>query len=219
MLIACEAVDRCGSVCAWDGRVIAWERCPGPAEAQLVPLLDGYVRRYRPLTAFAVAAGPGSFTGLRVSVLAVRTLGWLEAVPIYAVDSLVACAIAQGQGTWVVLLPLKRDTTFHAVVRVHGSGIEVLSPTSASHDQDQPQWPPVSEAVVIGPALASKPSLVERWLPGVPRGSPAGPDARAVARLAALSAPRPWDAVLPIYHQEPAPVLQRARRLHQNGVA
>jgi hypothetical protein len=68
---------------------------------------------------------------------------------------------------------------------------------------------PPAEAAAIGPALATKPGLVERLSPGVRLGSPAGPDARGVARLAAQVPAVAWDALLPVYGQEPAPVLQR----------
>lgn len=219
MLIACEAVDRRGSVCAWDGSVRAWQPCPGEAEAHLVPLLDRYMRDWSPVSALAVAVGPGSFTGLRVSVLAVRTLAWLESLPVHPVDSLAACAVAQGEGTWAVLLPLKRDTTLRAVVRVTAGGYQFLLPTEATRDDEDPTWPPLTGAIAIGPALSAKPALVARWLPGVPTGSSAGPDARGVAQAAAGVAPQPWERILPAYHQEPAPVLQRARRRSPDGVA
>lgn len=210
MLIAFEAIARAGSVCAWDGAVRDFARCPGHAEAGLVPLIDRCWRDHGPAAALAVAAGPGSFTGLRVAVLAARTLAWLEDVPIHPVDSLAACAAAQGDGLWWVLLPLKRDTTFHGLFRIAGGVLTVLAPSAACRDDAVPALPAeAAAAVAIGPALAAKPGLAERWRPG-PAGDPAWPDARGVARLASQAAPVAWDALLPRYLQEPAPVLQRA---------
>lgn len=213
MLIACEAVDRCGSACAWDGQVREFARCAGQAEAALVPLLDRLLRAHAPVSALAVAGGPGSFTGLRVAVVAVRTLAWVEALPVHVVDSLAACAATQGDGLWWVLLPLKRDTTFHALVELRAGRADILAPTAACRDDAAPALHPLTrEAVAIGPALAAKPGLAQRWLPGVREGDPAGPDARGVAMLAAQSPALDWAAVQPLYHQEPAPVLQRAAR-------
>lgn len=210
-IVALEAVDRQGSVCLWDGGVVAWERCPGPAEAHLVPLVAGLMARQAPLAALAVAVGPGSFTGLRVAVLAVRTLAWLDGLSVHPVDSLAATAIRQGDGLWWVLLPLKRDTTFHGVFRVAGGQIETIVPTVACRDDQLPCLPPEAVgAVAIGPALGAKPGLAERWLPGVALGCADGPDARGVAMLAGQVPPVPWERILPLYHQEPAPVLQRA---------
>jgi tRNA threonylcarbamoyl adenosine modification protein YeaZ len=214
MLIAFEAVERAGSVCAWDGDELAFERCPGHAEAHLVPLIDRLMRQHAPVSALAVAVGPGSFAGLRVAALAARTIAWHDQLPVHAVDSLAAGAVQQGDGLWLVLLPLKRDTTFHGLFRVAGGIVTTLSGTTACRDDLRPSLlPEAAAAVAIGPALTAKPGLAERWQPGIALGDPAGPDARGVARLAGQVPPLSWDRVLPLYHQEPAPVLQRAAAL------
>lgn len=44
------------------------------------------------LTAVAVSAGPGSFTGLRVGLVFAKTLAWLHGIPLLAVDTLQALA-------------------------------------------------------------------------------------------------------------------------------
>lgn len=214
-ILAFEAVDRTGSACVWDDGEREFVRCPGQAEAGLVPLLSDLLTRWNPVTALAVAAGPGSFTGLRVAALAARTLAWLEQLPVHQVDSLAACAVQQGDGLWLVLLPLKRDTTFHGLFRVRGDRVETIVPTRPCLDLSQPELPDAArDAVAIGPALTAKPGLAERWLAGVRLGDPAGPDARGVARIAPSVEPSRWEQVLPQYHQQPAPVLQReaARR-------
>ncbi len=211
MLIACEAVERSGSVCAWDGQERAFERCPGHAEAHLVPLIDRLMRIHAPITALAVAVGPGSFSGLRIATVAARTIAWTDDLPVHPVDSLAACAIRQGDGLWLVLLPLKRDTTFHGLFRVACGLVTTLSGTTACLDEQLPALPPeAADAVAIGPALSAKSGLAGRWSPGSRLGDPAPPDARGVARLAGQVPAVPWDAVLPLYHQEPAAVLQRA---------
>lgn len=211
MLIAFEAVDRSGSACAFDGRVVGLQRCPGQAEAHLVPLLDRLLRAYAPVDALAVAAGPGSFTGLRVAALAARTLAWLDRLPVHPVDSLAACAAVRGDGLWWVLLPLKRDTTFHALFEVRGGRVGTLQATAACRDDEVPALHPrTAAATAVGPALAGKPGLAQRWCPGVRCGDAAGPDAAGVALLAGQVPPVSWDRVQPLYHQEPAPVLQRA---------
>ena len=209
-LVALEAVDRQGSVCYWDGGVVSWQRCPGPAEVHLVPLLTALLAEHAPLTALAVAVGPGSFTGLRVAVLAARTLAWLDKLPVHAVDSLAATALQRGDGLWWGLLPLKRDTTFHGLFRVAGGRVETLLPTTACRDDQPPRLADAAAgAVAVGPALTAKPGLAEHWRPGVVLGDAAGPDARGVAMLAAQVPAVPWQSILPLYHQEPAPVLQR----------
>jgi tRNA threonylcarbamoyladenosine biosynthesis protein TsaB len=215
MLLAFESVARSASACVVDdaGREIAFaDLAGGEAERGLVPLLDGLIRRHGLPSALAVAAGPGSFTGLRIGVVAARTLAWVDHLPVHAVDALAARAAQAGDGLWWVLVPLKRDTTFHGLFRVRQGVVETLQATCASADAEAVTLPPeIRDAVAIGPALISKPDLAARWCPGITLGDPALLTARGVARLAAQVPAGPWDRVLPAYHQASAPELQRAR--------
>jgi tRNA threonylcarbamoyl adenosine modification protein YeaZ len=212
-LLAFECVARTASACVVeDGREVAYaDLGGGEAEAGLITLLDRLLREHGPVQALAVAEGPGSFTGLRIAAVAARTLAWLEGVPVHAVDSLTALALERGDGLWAPLLPLKKDTTFAAVIRVSNGAAEILRPTTAILDATDPALPP--EAVGIGPALTTKPDLAARWCRIL--GDPAPLTARGVARAARLTDPRPWSSVLPAYHQKPAPVLQREAALTQ----
>ncbi len=221
MFIAFEAIGRTGSACAVDdaGAVIEHGALDGvEAEVGLAALVQGLYVRHGVPRALAVAAGPGSFTGLRVAVVLARTLAWMDALPVHPVDSLIALALMQGDGLWWPLLPLKRDTTFHALVRVAGGRAEVVAATVAAADEAVPTLDPETRAAVaVGPALAQKPGLAERWCPGVRLGSPAMPDARGVAAAARGVAAVDWRAFLPAYHREPAPVLQRRERDQREG--
>lgn len=212
-MLACEAVSRSGSA-GWDegdGSPLIRDLGGASAEVVLVQVLDDLIRTKGRPDALAVAAGPGSFTGLRVAVMAIRTLAWIEKLPVHAVDSLVARACEAGPGLWWVLVPLKKDTTFHALVRVHGDGRpEVLAPSTACHDAEVPVVPAaIADAIAIGPALTAKPDLLARWRPGQATASSAGLTALGVLRAARHVDPVDWSRVLPAYLQEPAPVLQR----------
>ncbi len=214
-LLAFETVARSGSACviAADGSEVAFVDLAGVAsERALVPLLDSLIRTHGMPRELAVACGPGSFTGLRVGVVCARTLAWVEGVRVRAVDSLEALAHQRGDGLWWTLLPLKRDTTFHALFRITGGRCETLQATAAGADAEGVALhPSTRDAVAIGPALATKPELAGRWCPGVRLGDAAGVDARGVAR-AAVDAPLvEWAQLLPAYHQLSAPELQRRR--------
>jgi tRNA threonylcarbamoyl adenosine modification protein YeaZ len=214
MLLAIETVARSASACvvAGDGRELAFaDLAGGETEAGLVALLDRLLRAHGRPAALALAAGPGSFTGLRIGAVAARTLAWLEGLPVHGVDSLAARAAEAGDGLWWVLVPLKRDTTFHGLFRVAGGRVETLRATAAALDVGVPILHPLTaQAVAIGPALAAKPDLAPRWCPGVALGDAAPLTARGVARLAPQVPAVPWDQVLPAYHQASAPELQRA---------
>ena len=212
MLLAFECVARSASACVMqDGRELAYgDQAGGEAERGLVTLLNDLVNTHGKPTALAVALGPGSFTGLRIGITAARTLAWIEGLPVHGVDSLAALAAERGDGLWWVLLPLKKDTTFHGLFRVSGGVVETLQPTVATGDAQTPiLHPSTRDAVAIGPALLTKPTLAQTWCPGVAVGDPAALTARGVARLAPQVPPVEWSALLPAYHQQPAPVLQR----------
>jgi tRNA threonylcarbamoyladenosine biosynthesis protein TsaB len=204
-----------------DGREIAYaDLAGGEAEKGLVSLLDGLIRTHGKPTSLAVALGPGSFTGLRIGITAARTLAWIEGIPVHGVDALAALAAEHGDGFWWVLLPLKKDTTFHGLFRVVDGVVTTVMPSLACGDAQVPQLHADTVlATAIGPAIATKPDLPERWCPGVRVGDAAGVTSRGVARLAAQTPALDWSVVLPEYHQQPAPVLQlelaRQRALNQ----
>ncbi len=68
----------------------------GTFSAQLVPQITGLLAKHgfgkRDVEGFAVASGPGSFTGLRVGLAAVKALGEVLQKPIAAVSLLEAVA-------------------------------------------------------------------------------------------------------------------------------
>ena len=214
MLLAFESVARTASACLIDddGREIAFaDLGGGEAERGLVPLLDGLIRRHGMPSALAVASGPGSFTGLRISVVAARTLAWVDQLPVHPVDTLAARAAEAGDGTWWVLMPLKRDTTFRGLFRVSAGHVETLQQTEATNDtQAAVLVAETSRAIAIGPAVASKPELAGYWCPGIRCGDTSPLTARGVAKLARQVPARGWEDLLPTYHQASAPELQRA---------
>ncbi|TVR39966.1 MAG: tRNA (adenosine(37)-N6)-threonylcarbamoyltransferase complex dimerization subunit type 1 TsaB [Planctomycetota bacterium] len=215
--LAVESLGLGGSVAAVSdaGEVLQQIVLEGrSASAQLVPAMQGLLGSWGRPRACAVAVGPGSFTGLRIGCVAVRTLCWIDELPLIPVPSLAALAVAQGDGCWWTLLSLKRDVTFSAVYRVQrGRFAELVSVQACVDDQPLPQSLP-AEAVAVGPALAAKPALAQSWAPQQADAIAAGMaelDAVAVAHAARSCSPEPWSAVLPQYHRLSAPELQRGR--------
>jgi len=218
--LACEVVSHTGSVAAIaeDGSELFFEQMgPRRFAHDLVPLLDQCLRTFGQPSALAVAAGPGSFSGLRASVIAARNIAWLDKIPLHAIDSLQARALQEGPGLWWVLQSLKRDTTFHGCYRVENDGrVETITPVSACLDNQPPTAAP-TQAIAIGPAIAEKPELLTTWDAGRTSGSTEALNARAVAQATQHIPASPWQDVLPQYHQASAPELQRAEKLKKRS--
>src|SRR5881409_4383837 len=105
LLLAIDTSGKHGSIalarCEPDGACDALEvvaLAGGTFSAQLVPQIAALLTKHnfdkQQIDAFAVASGPGSFTGLRVGLGAIKAQGEVLAKPIAAVSLLEAIAVA-----------------------------------------------------------------------------------------------------------------------------
>jgi tRNA threonylcarbamoyladenosine biosynthesis protein TsaB len=129
-VLALDTTTRAGSVALIeDDRVIA-ERAGDPARSHaerlpgdLLRLLDGSGRASSDVDVFAVAAGPGSFTGLRIGIATVQGLAFVHRRPIVAVSMLDVLAQQAGRelppgtlvGAW---MDAHRHEVFSSLYRV-----------------------------------------------------------------------------------------------------
>lgn len=105
LLLAADTSGKHGSIalaqCEPDGTCDLLEVVPlagGTFSAQLVPQISELLQKHRfsknDVGAFAVASGPGSFTGLRVGLAAIKALAEVLGKPIVAVSLLETVAMA-----------------------------------------------------------------------------------------------------------------------------
>src|SRR6185437_13906137 len=104
----------------------------GTFSAQLVPqiatLLENHNRTKRDIDVFAVVSGPGSFTGLRVGLAAIKALAEILQKPIVAVSLLEAVAVATGKSARIVAaLDAGRGEIYAGSYDVRDGGATLIS--------------------------------------------------------------------------------------------
>ena len=82
-------------------------------------LLKACGKTAQQVEAVAVAAGPGSFTGVRIGVAAAKGFAWGAEIPCYGVSTLEAMALSLGawEGYVVPTMDARRNQTYTAVFR------------------------------------------------------------------------------------------------------
>ena len=183
LLLAFDTATPQVSVALFDGEDVVAERVSDRAikhGEQLAPLvaevLDAAGAVRQDLTAVAVGAGPGPFTGLRVGLVTARTLGFVLEIPVYAVcslDVLAVEAVATGAVAepFVVATDARRKEVYLASYTAEGvrlDGPVVERPAVVATD-----------APVVGEGAALYPDAFPR--PVGPQRPSAGWLARAVA--------------------------------------
>ena len=80
------------------------------------------------VTAVAVAAGPGSFTGVRIGVAAAKGFAWGRELPCYGVSTLEAMALSLGawQGYVCPCMDARRSQVYNALFSVNQGTLERL---------------------------------------------------------------------------------------------
>lgn len=85
------------------------------------------------IQAVAVAAGPGSFTGVRIGVAAAKGFAWGRSLPCYGVSTLEAMALQLGiwDGYVLPVMDARREQVYNALFRVRKGKLERCCPDRA----------------------------------------------------------------------------------------
>lgn len=103
----------------------------------LMPLAESLFRNVgmsaRDMDAFAVAAGPGSFTGIRIGVAAAKGLAFGAERPAVGVSTLAALArnVAFADGLIIAAMDARRAQIYEATFRARNGQLERLTPDRA----------------------------------------------------------------------------------------
>lgn len=138
LLLAVDTSGKLGSIaparCEPGGACTVLEVAPlvgGTFSAQLVPQISALLERHRfskhDIAAFAVAVGPGSFTGLRVGLAVIKALAEVLRKPIATVSMLEAVAVAAGSpGKITAALDAGRNEVFAGEYEFTSSGTRLI---------------------------------------------------------------------------------------------
>lgn len=179
---------------------------------QLAPLISdilaaaGIVRQ--DLTAIAVGAGPGPFTGLRVGLVTARTLGFALEIPVYAactLDVLAVEAVASGiGGSFFVATDARRKEVYLA--SYDPDGVRLEGPVVARPAEVATSAPVVGEGALLYPDAFPTPL------------GPVRPSAGWLARAVAEEQVELMDPE-PLYLRRPDAVEQAAQKKVQKKVS
>ncbi|MFE6648542.1 tRNA (adenosine(37)-N6)-threonylcarbamoyltransferase complex dimerization subunit type 1 TsaB [Nocardioides sp. NPDC057772] len=124
---------------------------------QLAPLISDVMAEAeivrQDLTAIAVGAGPGPFTGLRVGLVTARTLGFVLEIPVYAACSLDVLAVeavaSEVSGPFFVATDARRKEVYLA--SYDPDGVRLEGPVVARPAEVATSMPVVGEGALLYP--------------------------------------------------------------------
>ncbi len=123
-----------------DGKILgsAYQNIGLTHSRTLMPLLDGMLKNSEltldDMDLIAVAAGPGSFTGLRIGVSAAKGLAWAQSLPCCGVSTLEAMAqnVRHMEGCTVICaMDARRQQVYNAVFHVENGNLVRMAPDRA----------------------------------------------------------------------------------------
>ena len=117
-----------------DGELLAsaWQATGLTHSRTLLPMVEDMLKNselsVQEIDAVAVAAGPGSFTGLRIGIAAVKGLAWAAEKPCIPVSTLEAMAwpLAHLEGNIVCAMDARRQQIYNAVFLAEGGELTRL---------------------------------------------------------------------------------------------
>jgi len=196
-----------------DGMLTHGQRLP----ADLMRLLEDSRVSLDDIDLLAVAAGPGSFTGLRVGIAAMQGLAFasgLQIVPVSALDAL-ARAGADGNRQVAAWMDAQRGQVYAALYSAHGEIL--IEPSSLPPEATLDEWSRRGLPGVVhfvGDGAARYAEIIGRHVGGSGVAAEVPPLAGIIGQIAHEHPERAVapHAVVPIYIRRPDAELARLRK-------
>jgi tRNA threonylcarbamoyladenosine biosynthesis protein TsaB len=237
-VLSLDTTTRGGSVALVDDGGVVEEREGDPSRThaerlpdEILSLLDANGVAMSAIDVFAVASGPGSFTGLRIGIATIQGVAFVYRRPVVAVSALRALGAVGSLdaqpgdviGTW---MDAHRHDVFSALFRV-GAGhaadpdrlVELEGPMVGDPVTTVERWRPLlaGRATMVGAGAILYAETIERGMPSPPRiVRPTPLLAGAIGRMAIVLARSGLivDAggIQPLYVRRPDAEVERDRR-------
>jgi tRNA threonylcarbamoyladenosine biosynthesis protein TsaB len=229
LVLALDTTTRAGSVAVVRDRTTLSQRSGDPRlthgarlPLELSAALEAASVPLDAVELLAVAAGPGSFTGLRVGIATMQGLAiaaGLRIVPVSVLDALAKSVDPPAVddrapiGAW---MDAQRGEVFAALYDASGSRV-IVEPTAATPAQTLDRWRTLTGGTVprfIGDGALRYASIIRTALADAVEIVEPAPLAPIIGRLACDAPERAVDphAVVPLYIRRPDAELARARR-------
>ena len=228
LILALDTTTRAGSVAVVrDDRVLALlpgdesrthgERLP----SEIAAALDRAGVSREQIDLFAVAAGPGGFTGLRIGLAAIQGLAMTLGKPVAGVSALDALAAQVTNPDVALIAPwmdAQRGDVFATLIDAK-TAVEIAEPVAENPAQILQRWRSQllqRRVVFVGDAVTRDAGLIAgngggHW--EVQRPEPLAPQiARLGKRLADQGRAGPPHALVPVYVRRPDAEIERERR-------
>jgi tRNA threonylcarbamoyladenosine biosynthesis protein TsaB len=237
-VLALDTTTAAGSVALVDDADVIAERCGDPSRthaerlpSEILALVASAGTTIGSIDLFAVACGPGSFTGLRIGIATMQGLAFAGDRPMAAVSALEALAQVGGidappgtvVGAW---MDAHRREVFSALYRVDGA--QPFEPERLAEIEPAAVGDPVAtmarwhrdvdhaNAIFIGDGATLYAEVIRRAAGPAARIVDAPPLAATIGRIAAVRAKQGVmmkpSAIRPLYVRRPDAEIARARR-------
>ena len=140
LLLAFETSAKAASVALFEGEKLLGEiyQNTGLTHSQTLLVMAEYLLKQcgksaAEITDVAVAAGPGSFTGVRIGVAAAKGFAWGAQLPCWGTSTLEAMALSLGvsQGYVCCAMDARRSQVYNALFYINQGAMERITPDRA----------------------------------------------------------------------------------------
>ena len=234
LTLAFESSAKAASVALCDGETLiaqTTQNCGLTHSVTLLPMAEALLKntgyKLSDVQMFAVAHGPGSFTGIRIGVSAVKGLAWgaqKAAVGVSTLEAMAYNGLAFGEGAVLCcVMDARRNQVYNALFEVkEGKPCRITEDRPISLEELAKEVTDLGKVVYL---IGDGTVVTEKYFHGAGVAYIAAPDpirlqtAYGVAMAAATKEPATADDIHPVYLRMSQAERERLERMKKEGEA